>query len=1037
MDIPKKEGLEPVSAQDPQVALSTSGENRSVVLTSQGQLVPRPELAIEFLKGIFGESTTADIYLSSLVNSDDRDKDSSGEKHIRTRDGNNIVVFITKWTRKFRGSFFCVATLREHAVARTPGGSPRNKDNVAEIALLHSDIDLKGILITLDEVVRILRQLEFPPSVIVLSGNGVHAYWLLSEAIVIDPGDYAVERIEGINDMLADMLGGDHVSDVCRLMRLPGTINSKGGTAKMVEVVKGDYGVRYEVDDLEAMVLGAPALIARKPKASAAGRGKAAAGGLSNPHLEYAKAAGFHVPLNVDELLAGMVRGENVYMSARDIMLSMLNHGHEPDEIVGRLCQRMAEVTDPAQHRPDKDVKDMRRLMNLTLRKFPEILEKGKAYRDLEAEKDELERRSQEVIAAAAKDHAGKVSNEPSAVVAPIEDQAKIVPATAEHEVHANTRVQMTGTNDAPNVMSLNERTEARRARQAEAQAKKAEAKAAEGAAGAAKSKDKKPAIHHFVADTVLGILEARGERMLVTADQVWLYRDGLWSMPALDGKRWLETEIEKACVGLRQESTNKLIAETRGLIMRSPAVYRDEVRWDDHGMIPTRTGLVNPDTLKVTPHAPELYCTWRIEVDFEPEADCTIWLEVLNDCFADRPDAVRAKTIGALQEAYGCSLVDKKPKALNRAMVLLGDSNHGKSVVVDVLSGLLTDNPITTGIDAIEGTHGTMPFMRRAPWVLHEAFDQSKWHFSKTVKAILSADPIEINPKNRPMVTKRFTSPVIWATNHPPQFRESTAAIINRMLVFEFRTHFDPSKPPTGVAAVAIEHGYTSPQDLVLALESPGLLMWAIKGLRRAKERGFIATTEEMVDKLAEVRADSNMVARFVDECCEFTPDHMISTSDFCAAFTMWWAEWKGEDRRPPSNESIGRNIHALGEPRLVADSKQIRDKQHRYYAGVKLNEIGLEYWEGAKVSFVADGKVSRLTIALDQVNKHIPWDWEDKHVVQKLRKAFVERKEIEDAAEAERTRADREARHAALNERLVADGLPPLAEGGELFPE
>ena len=53
---------------------------------------------------------------------------------------------------------------------------------MSEIALLHTDIDLKSVELGLDEIVSQLAALPFPPSIEVRSGNGVHAYWLLTEA---------------------------------------------------------------------------------------------------------------------------------------------------------------------------------------------------------------------------------------------------------------------------------------------------------------------------------------------------------------------------------------------------------------------------------------------------------------------------------------------------------------------------------------------------------------------------------------------------------------------------------------------------------------------------------------------------------------------------------------------------------------------------------------------------------------------------------------------------------------------------------------
>lgn len=65
-----------------------------------------------------------------------------------------------------------------------------------------------------------------PPSIFVNSGHGVHAYWLLEKPFVIQAGrDRA--RFEAMLQSLYGSLQADSVSDVSRVLRLPGTWNCK------------------------------------------------------------------------------------------------------------------------------------------------------------------------------------------------------------------------------------------------------------------------------------------------------------------------------------------------------------------------------------------------------------------------------------------------------------------------------------------------------------------------------------------------------------------------------------------------------------------------------------------------------------------------------------------------------------------------------------------------------------------------------------------------------------------------------------------
>lgn len=88
-----------------------------------------------------------------------------------------------------------------------------------------------------------------PASIIVSSGGGYHAYWLLSKPITIDSTNRATikQTLKG----MAIACGSDtKVADLARIMRLPGTINTKPGRGAMCEA--SDYlPCYYDYHELE------------------------------------------------------------------------------------------------------------------------------------------------------------------------------------------------------------------------------------------------------------------------------------------------------------------------------------------------------------------------------------------------------------------------------------------------------------------------------------------------------------------------------------------------------------------------------------------------------------------------------------------------------------------------------------------------------------------------------------------------------------------------------------------------------------------
>src|SRR5262249_17856609 len=151
-----------------------------------------------------------------------------------------------------------------------------------------------------------------------------------------------------------------------------------------------------------------------------------------------------------------------------------------------------------------------------------------------------------------------------------------------------------------------------------------------------------------------------------------------------------------------------------------------------------------------------------------------------------------REKRITLLQDFSGTTLIDRLPKALKRALGVQGASDSGASILLRVLSALLTDPPISTSPVDGAGPPRLQHFTRRASWVLDEACDVGVWHLSAKVKAIISREPLSINQKNLRLITKPINAPALWGTNHPPAFKESTEAMVNRLLIVLLTRVFD-----------------------------------------------------------------------------------------------------------------------------------------------------------------------------------------------------------------------------------------------------
>lgn len=160
------------------------------------------------------------------------------------------------------------------SVNEPAAGSPDkklSKSDIAAIRALHVDIDprdeanpdptarrahTEAERARLRQLAEELDEKSVPPSVTIDSGNGIHALWMLAQKL--DAGKDG-GTIEAQNRGIAHALEGDvPAHDICRILRLPGTLNipdagkrAKGRTERRASVITGRGG-KYTLSEIAA-----------------------------------------------------------------------------------------------------------------------------------------------------------------------------------------------------------------------------------------------------------------------------------------------------------------------------------------------------------------------------------------------------------------------------------------------------------------------------------------------------------------------------------------------------------------------------------------------------------------------------------------------------------------------------------------------------------------------------------------------------------------------------------------------------------------
>jgi AAA domain len=226
--------------------------------------------------------------------------------------------FINRNDEPGQALYYAAATLKE--------GSWRNKENVVAVRKIWAEIDFKQHPdIERLEIRRRIEAIPLPPSAVVFSGHGYHLYWLLKEDADAAPGD-GQRRVEDALKLAAAYVGGDiQVAETARLMRLPGSHNTRMPGEELAVVFDGLEMTRvYDLEDLVDFWLEA------QPILPTPGANKASGNGHDTSGFDFEKSG----PVDSDTELDAIRDGASANDIQCRVIPSLIWKAWHPDEIV-------------------------------------------------------------------------------------------------------------------------------------------------------------------------------------------------------------------------------------------------------------------------------------------------------------------------------------------------------------------------------------------------------------------------------------------------------------------------------------------------------------------------------------------------------------------------------------------------------------------------------------------------------------------------------------------------------------------------------
>ena len=345
----------------------------------------------------------------------------------------------------------------------------------------------------------------------------------------------------------------------------------------------------------------------------------------------------------------------------------------------------------------------------------------------------------------------------------------------------------------------------------------------------------------------------------------------------------------------------------------RFSGINADAVNWDsqDH-LLNCPNGTLDLATGELREHDPSDKITKLCPTPYDPGATCPRWLDFLHEIFAGD---------GALIEyaRWLCGLAltgDTSPQAF---WVFHGKGKNGKSVFLNVLRHTLGGDYTRELAPAalMQGRPGDrnyslagLPGARLVSSV--ESSEGQKLNIA-LLKSCTGGDPIEVEAKYVQPFTFTPKFKLFLVTNHRPQIPDTTESIWRRLRLIPF--------------VVRIPEECRDPKlaDKLL-LEAPGILSWAVEGLRAAGPIGTEPTVPECVEAATlEYRETEDVFAEFLREAVMFGEGFKATKADVLEAYKVF----TGNNRMTP------HRLTKLLRERGICEA---RTPQARYYDGLAL---------------------------------------------------------------------------------------------------
>jgi putative DNA primase/helicase len=353
--------------------------------------------------------------------------------------------------------------------------------------------------------------------------------------------------------------------------------------------------------------------------------------------------------------------------------------------------------------------------------------------------------------------------------------------------------------------------------------------------------------------------------------------------------------------------------------------------------ILPCRNGLLDLTTWELLPHTHTFLSMNAVSYDYDPKAKAPDWEKFIREVLPDE------EARNAQQQEFGYFVTNDTSH--QKIFAHIGEKRSGKGTIAHVLKLLIgEENIVNPTLGGLREHFGLACLIDKRIAIIGDA--RLSGDTSELVSRLLSLsgeDDITVPRKNKDDWTGNLNVRFLINSNEVPGFSDGSGVIADRFILIRFLESFFGREDRTL-------------RDR-LAKELPGILNWALEGLRALRKQDHFTQPTGSAELIEMMRFATSPILKFISDRVEVGKEISDSRDQVHAAYKGWCI---ANDHKPMSKTKFDMALNkALPSVTVGRPGGRCEDRNY-IYRGIRRRDADATPHAarslGATVSSISD---------------------------------------------------------------------------------